>query len=111
MDNNWSTNDNQGQFSGQPADNSGIYQPYQPVEAPKSDETVKLSEYLIPLLLCTYIPCVGIILMFVFAFSSKEKESKKNFCKAYLILTGISLVVGIIFAIVYGVIFASAMGY
>ncbi len=128
MDSNFNTNDNQGQFSGQMSDNnimSGTYepyqsyqsnqpnqqyQPYQPVVPVGSDETVKISEYLLPLLLCTFIPCVGLILVIVYAFSANEKESKKNFCKAYLITMGINLAVGIILAIVYVALFASILG-
>lgn len=120
MDSNFNTNDNQGQFSGQMSDNtnsmSGTYEPYQsyqpyhPVEPVESDEIVKISEYLLPLLLCTFIPCVGLILVIVYAFSSKEKESKKNFCKAYLITMGINLVVGVVLAIVYISMFATLIG-
>ena len=119
--NNWSTNE-QGQFSNQtvetqntysqysePQNNFQGYQAYQPVEAPQTDEVVKISEYLLPLLLCTFIPCAGLIVLFVFAFSSKEKESKKNFCKAYLITMGITLVLSLIMVIVYVAIFASMM--
>lgn len=117
--NNWNTND-QGQFSSQttgtqntysqysaPQNDFQGYQAYQPVEAPQNDEVVKISEYLLPLLLCTFIPCAGLIVLLVFAFSSKEKESKKNFCKAYLITMGISLVLSIIMVIVYVAAFAS----
>lgn len=122
--NNWNTND-QGQFSTQTTqeqqntysqyngaqNNFQGYQAYQPVEAPQTDEVVKISEYLLPLLLCTFIPCAGLIVLLVFAFSSKEKESKKNFCKAYLITMGISLAVSIIVMIVYVVFFAAMMQY
>jgi len=123
MDSNFNTNDNQGQFSGQMTDNTGnvsgtyepyqsyqSYQPYQPVEPVRNDETVKISEYLLPLLLCAFVPCVGLILVAVYAFSSNEKESKKNFCKAYLITMGINLVVGIVLAIVYIAFFAAVIG-
>lgn len=123
MDSNFNTSDNQGQFSGQMSDNTNTvsgtyepyqsyqpYQPYQPVEPVKNDETVKISEFLLPLLLCTFIPCVGLILVAVYAFSSGEKESKKNFCKAYLITMGINLVLGIILLIVYAVFFAAMVG-
>lgn len=110
MDNNWNTNENQGQFSGQNVEQYQQYQPYQQVQPPVVNETVKISEYLLPLLLCQFIPCVGIILVIVYAFSEKEKESKRNFCKAYLITMGISIVLGIIMAIIYAVIIAAAIG-
>lgn len=122
--NNWNTND-QGQFSSPapeaqqntysqysaPQNNFQGYQAYQPIEAPQTDEVVKISEYLLPLLLCAFIPCAGIIVLFVFAFSSKEKESKKNFCKAYLITIGITFVLSIIMMILYFVFFAAMMQY
>lgn len=85
------------------------YQPYQPVQEQQKDETVKISEYLLILLLCTFIPCAGIILLFVFAFGKDEKPSKKNFCRAYLITMGISLVLGIIVAIGYIAILAAML--
>lgn len=132
MDNNWNTNGNQGQMNGQniyqpyqpeqqyqqyqpeqqyqPYQPEQQYQPYRPVQPPVVDETVKISEYLLPLLLCQFIPCAGIILLIVYACSSSEKESKKNFCKAYLISVGISIALVIILLIIYTVIFAAALG-
>ena len=88
--NNWETNQNY-----QP------YQPYQPVQEPPKDETVKISEYLLILLFCTFLPCVGIILLFVFGFGKDENPSKKNFCRAYLITMGISLALTLIGVIFY----------
>lgn len=54
------------------------------------EEPVKVSEWVLALVLMI-IPCVNIIMMFVWAFSSTEKKSKSNFFKAYLIFFGISM--------------------
>lgn len=54
------------------------------------EEPVKISEWVLALVLMM-IPCVNIIMMFVWAFSSTEKKSKSNFFKAYLIFFGISM--------------------
>lgn len=86
------------------------YQPYQPVQEQQKDETVKISEYLLILLFCTFLPCVGIILLFVFGFGKDEKPSKQNFCRAYLITMGISLVLGILMVILYISIFVAMLG-
>lgn len=51
---------------------------------------VTVGEWLVSMLLLL-IPCVGIVLMFVWAFSGNEKKSKANYFKASLILTGIVL--------------------
>ena len=54
-------------------------------------------------MLLMYIPLVNIVMMFVFAFSG-SKKSKKNFFKAMLIMvlivTGISLILGIVVGII-----------
>ena len=125
MDNNWNTNE-QGQFSNRSSQmqntyyqqderqngyqgyqNYQPYQSYQPITEPQTDENVKISEYLVILLLCTFIPCVGIIMLFIYAFGQDVKESKKNFCRAYLIMTAISLVVSLVVAIAYITFIAS----
>ncbi|MCR4960936.1 MAG: hypothetical protein K6A74_05735 [Lachnospiraceae bacterium] len=50
-------------------------------------------------LLC--IPCVNIIMLFVWAFAD-GKESRKNFGKAYLIFLAIMIVLEIVLALVFG---------
>lgn len=60
------------------------YQPYQL----DLEEPVKMSEWLISLLLMM-VPCVNIVMMFVWAFSKTEKKSKSNFFKAQLIMVGV----------------------
>ena len=55
------------------------------------------------------IPCVGIIMMFVWAFSSTEKKSKSNFFKVQLIFMGIIFVLYLLlflFALFMGIAFA-----
>ncbi len=66
---------------------------------------VKMGEWLVSLLLML-IPCVNIVLMFVWAFSDKEKKSKSNFFKAFLIYNAIQVVLGIIWFISYGFMLA-----
>jgi len=55
------------------------------------------------------IPCVGFIMMFVWAFSSTEKKSKSNFFKVQLIFMGIIFALYLLlflFALFMGIAFA-----
>ena len=92
-------NGNYGGYSSNGYGNGG----YQPSQL-DLEEPVKMSEWLISLLLMM-VPCVNIIMMFVWAFSKTEKKSKSNFFKAQLIMTGV------VFALYFVIlIFAVAMG-
>lgn len=76
-------------------DYAGGYQQYggmppYPDNRPELEEPVKISEWVLAMVLMM-IPCVNIIMMFVWAFSNTEKKSKSNFFKAYLIFFGISM--------------------
>lgn len=75
------------------------YQPYQyndnkgyPNSYPQGDleEPVKVGEWLISMLIML-IPCVNLIMIFVWAFSKTEKKSKSNYFKACLIWSAIIL--------------------
>lgn len=75
-------------------------------QAPQLDleEPVKMGEWLISFLIMM-VPCVNIVMMFVWAFSKTEKKSKSNFFKAYLVMLGIVLAlyfVAIIFIVALG---------
>ena len=77
--------------------NYNNYQPYGNVppymdNQLELEEPVKVSEWVLSMVLMM-IPCVNIIMMFVWAFSSTEKKSKSNFFKAYLIFFGIMMAV------------------
>ena len=84
--------------------NNGNYQtPYNQGaynQAPQVDleEPVKMSEWLISFLIMM-IPCVNIIMPFVWAFSGNEKKSKSNFFKASPIMAAIGIVLWFIFII------------
>ena len=82
---------------------NNIYQPSQL----DLEEPVKMSEWLISLLLMM-VPCVNIIMMFVWAFSKTEKKSKSNFFKAQLIMAGVVFamyMVILIFAVAAGLMY------
>lgn len=79
----------------------GSYQNYQPYPQSQLDleEPVKLSEWIVTMLIMM-VPCVNIVMVFVWAFSQNEKKSKSNFFKASLIMAAVFLVIYIFFAIV-----------
>lgn len=72
------------------------------------EEPMSMGEWMISLLVML-IPCANIVMMFVWAFSSKEKKSKSNFFKAYLIFFAIGIVFAIIMMIVMGAAAASVL--
>ena len=81
------------------------YQYQQPQD--NMEEPMTIGEWMISLLVML-IPCVNIVMMFVWAFSHKEKKSKSNFFKAYLIFFGIMLVFMVVMMVVLGISVATA---
>ncbi len=77
-------------------DQQSNYQAGQDLEAP-----VSMGEWLVSFLLML-IPCVNVVLMFVWAFSKKEKKSKSNFFKVALILSAIGTIIGVILSAIIG---------
>lgn len=63
-------------------------------------------------LLAAMIPCVGIVLYFVWAFSKTTNVNRRNFCRAQLIMIGVVLVIYLIFIALFGtMIFRSGFYY
>lgn len=63
-------------------------------------------------LLAAMIPCVGIVLYFVWAFSKTTNVNRRNFCRAQLIIMGVVLVIYLIFIALFGtMIFRSGFYY
>ena len=96
-----------GQYQQQPSIQAQLQYQYQ---QPQDDleEPMSMGEWMISLLVML-IPCANIIMMFVWAFSSKEKKSKSNFFKAYLIFFAIGIVFAIIMMVVMGAAVASTL--
>lgn len=109
---------NQGAYSQNSYQNNGAYNqnynqnpynnyngnyriPYQQPPQLDLEEPVKMGEWLLSLLVML-IPCVNIIMMFVWAFGQTEKKSKSNFFKAYLIVFAILFVFGIVAGVYAG---------
>lgn len=66
------------------------------------EEPVSMSEWAISLLILM-IPCVNIVMMFVWAFSGTEKKSKSNFFKVQLIFAGVILAIYLLIIAIFGV--------
>lgn len=60
---------------------------------------MKISDWIVTLLVLS-IPCVGLVMLFVWGFGSTENQSRANFCKAALIWSAILLVLAFIFYMV-----------
>lgn len=71
------------------------------------EEPVGVGEWTGLLALATFVPCIGVILMLVWAFGNTEKKSKANFCKAFLIIWLIKLALSAILFIIWGASFAA----
>lgn len=127
-------NGEQGQFQQQPYQPQQPYQqqqPYQPQQSFQSqqpyqqqpyqqqsyqtgdsdlEEPVTFADWMITtLIMC--IPCVNIIMMFVWAFSSNTKKSKSNYFKAALVWMAIAVVLSIILSVAVGASIASFTNY
>ena len=79
------------------------YQPYGNVQSYNDngvelEEPVKMSEWALAFAIML-VPCVNIIMMFVWAFSKSEKKSKSNFFKVYLIFFAIIYVLMLLLSI------------
>lgn len=124
-ENGWNTdpaqNAGQQNYSGQPQNDAGQqyggYQQSSYAGAPVmpegsvngAEEPMSLGEWMITLLVLA-IPCVNLIMLFVWGFGSSEKRSKANYCKAMLIWTAISVVLVIILYVVLIAGMVSAFG-
>jgi hypothetical protein len=70
------------------------------------EEPVSFGDWMLTILLMC-IPCVNIVMMFVWAFGSNTKKSKSNFFKATLTWYLIGIVLAIVVIVVFGISFAS----
>ena len=105
---------NQPQFSqpepfAQPMDFTQPQYGYAPAPA---EPEMSIKDWIITFLIMM-IPCVNVVMMFVWAFSNTNK-TRGNFFKAYLIIMAVMAALGVVFAIVFGsalAIFMSEIAY
>ncbi|HOD93336.1 MAG TPA: hypothetical protein PL054_05640 [Clostridia bacterium] len=71
-------------------------QPY--MQKPDTSATVSVLDWVLTIIVMS-IPCVNVIMLFVYAFTG-DKESKKNYFKARLILIAASIIASVIFWVV-----------
>lgn len=62
-------------------------------------------------ILAQMIPCAGIILYFIWAFGKNGNVNRRNFCRAFLIIEAVMIVLAIMLTVVFGVSFYSAYSY
>lgn len=86
-----------------------VQQYQQPLPQQQLEEPMSVGEWMISYLIMM-IPCVNLVMMFVWAFGNSEKKSKSNFFKATLIWTAIILVLYIVLFLVIGVSVAGILG-
>ncbi|MDF2514616.1 MAG: hypothetical protein K0S04_4482 [Herbinix sp.] len=72
------------------------------------EKPMSLGDWLITIIVQA-IPCVGIIMMFVWAFG-QGNTNRKNYCRAMLIVTAVAVVLGVIFYASIGAMMFSALG-
>lgn len=75
-------------------------QPYQP-PVQSAENPMTLGSWLGTIILTSCFGPISIILLFVWGFGSNTPESKKNYCRAMLIIDAIILVLSIIFIFVF----------
>ena len=73
---------------------------------PELETPVTMGDWVLTLIL-TCIPCVNIILLFVWAFGSNTPKSKSNWAKAELIIVAVAVVLSFIISAVMGASIAS----
>lgn len=105
-------------FSSQPASNNFNEQPFVaptyngPMDSRSPydglEEPVSIGEWVI-LYLIMMVPCVNIIMLFVWGFSKSEKKSKSNFCKVQLIVMAVVVVLYVVCIALFGAAIASGL--
>jgi len=78
---------------------------YNKNEMSEQERPLSMGEWLVTLLILTFVPCVNIVMMFVWGFGNGN-VNRKRFCQAYLIIWAIMVVLMII---LYGTVFSALM--
>lgn len=74
-----------------------------------NQSVMSMGQWIITILVTTIIPCVNIIMLFVWGFGNGN-ENRKNYCRAMLIVMAITIVASILFSSVITAILVSVVG-
>jgi len=77
---------------------------------PAQSTTVSVGDWLVTYII-SFIPVVGFIMLFVWAFSSSTPLSKANWAKAALVVMVVFMVLGIVFAGSFMALIMSAVNH
>lgn len=86
-------------------------QEMKPVVQDPNQAVMTMGQWIATILLTTVVPCVNIIMLFVWGFGNGN-ENRKNYCRAMLIVMAIMIVIMIVFysaiaAIIFGAMSAA----
>lgn len=76
---------------------SSQFNQYQQPQQQWESTPLSMGEWLLTILI-GMVPCVGLVIYCVWAFGSSGNLNRKNYCRAYLIIQAISIVLGAILA-------------
>lgn len=79
-----------------------------PVVQNPNQAVMSMGQWIVTILVTTIIPCVNIIMLFVWGFGNGN-ENRKNYCRAMLIVMAISIVLSIIFSSAITALLVGAM--
>lgn len=72
-----------------------------------NQQVMTVGEWILTFIICA-IPCVNVIMLFVWAFGSGN-ENRKNYAKAALIMSVIGIIISIIVTVAFGSVFAEVL--
>lgn len=102
-------NYNQGNFNYNNGNNMGYNGSYNMNNDPVMDTSpMSMGDWVLTIL-ALMIPCAGIIIYFVWAFGKKGNVNRRNYCRAYLIIYGVILVIYLIIMLVFGAAMVGSM--
>ena len=64
-----------------------------------NQEHMTLGDWIITFLILFFVPCVNVVMLFVWAFGTDVNPSKKTFCQALLIFWAIGFLIYVLFFI------------
>lgn len=88
-------------------DNQNYQSDFQQQHQNELEIPLTLGEWLITIIIL-WLPCIGIIMSFVWAFGNGNKN-RRNFCRAHLIIMAIGIVLSIISYVSFAALIASTL--